>query len=100
MTTSQIAAAVPVAEICLYGAQSCGSGYLARTQAGGRFGTGDLVSGRSMTEAVWLAVDDIRQSGVTRGVVQIFAAGGERVARVDLGSHVPTVGELPWRAVA
>src|SRR5262245_34869716 len=69
-----------VAEICLYGTSAAGSGWIAciadGTMSGKLMGNGELKHGRSMTEAVWLAADELKGAGVTRGIVRIFMAGG------------------------
>lgn len=82
-----------VGEICLYGASHCGAGWLA-AHAGGRLGSGEPVSGRSFTEAVWMAAGALEAAGV-RGVVVIHDAGGERHAVADV-ARIPTYGSLVW----
>lgn len=90
----------PKAEICLYGASSCGFGYLASMKGRpGFFGNGEPDANRSATDALWLGLIDLRDAGV-RGVVVVHAPGGERSARVELRSRrpgsLPTFGELEW----
>lgn len=84
-----------VAEICLYGTHAIGVGYL--TKIAGRpglLGTGEPVAGVGYTTAVWNAADEIRRLGVS-GTVRIFAAGGQRMADVDLG-RIGYFGDLPF----
>ncbi len=99
--TAKSSPAVPVAEICLYGTMDVGAGWLANiangTKCGLYLGNGEPVRGRSMTEAVWLAVEAIREAGVSKGAVRVFMSGGQRCADVDLGGYVPCFGDLPWQ---
>lgn len=83
------------AEIALYGTTRTGSGYIARAADGRMFGDGETRPGRSFTEAVWIAVERLRQAGVV-GTVAIFAPGGEHVAHADIGRPVPAFGKLTW----
>lgn len=89
---------VVVADICLYGngPSGCGSGYIAATPDGRTFGDGEPRPGRSMTEAVWLAWEELKGAGLPAGVVRIFAAGGGRMATVPTGSQPPYFGALTW----
>ena len=82
-------------EICLYGTNQTGAGYLARAANGRRFGTGRPSNFLTFTVAIWTAVDELRGAGVT-GPVHIYAPGGARMAIADLGRHVPTFGSLTW----
>jgi hypothetical protein len=114
-----------VAEICLYGNHETGAGYLATIEGQkGLLGTGEPVKGRSMTEAVWLAVREIMAEAeamiltpgplfldangrpahegpgpafrsFTKGTVRIFASGDQMFADAPL-THVPAVGDLEW----
>lgn len=90
-----------VAEICLYGTSQHGAGWIAciadGTPAGKMLGNGELKPGRSMTAAVWLAADELRSVGVTRGIIRIFEPSGLRCAAVDIGKMIPTFGELKWQ---
>ena len=64
-------------------------------------GTGDkLVPGRSATETLFLAVDELRQRGVTKGTVEIHVDYdfGPRVARIKLEDRIPYFGELKFEA--
>lgn len=83
-------------EICFYGTAATGAGYLANTEADpGRFyGTGDPVPGRSFTEALFVALDQLRGAGVT-GAVRVFAAGGQRMAEIP-ATFAGYYGDLKW----
>jgi hypothetical protein len=90
-----------VADICLYGNPTCGVGYIA-SHAGGMIGKGDTVAGRSLTEAIWLAVDALKSAGVSaaRGAcVVVYMPGGERYAVVPL-ARVPAFGDMQWSYAA
>lgn len=102
MTTSSPAlSSLPVvAEICLYGTSAIGAGYLHVHRGSVRpEGSHEPKQGRSFTEAVWLACDELRAAGVTSGAVRVFAPGGEHVAVIDIGSHVPTYGDMKFETV-
>ena len=83
------------ADICLYGTAQIGAGYLVATSDGAVFGDHAPCATRSMTEAVWQAVDALRARGILVGTARIFHPGGARVSVVDLACHVPTFGSLP-----
>lgn len=86
-----------VAEICLYGTQQAGAGWLAQLPGGKLLGDGTLRQGRSFTAALWLACEAVRESiGHTSGLVRVFAAGGERMADADL-SRPGYYGDLKWQ---
>jgi hypothetical protein len=86
-----------VAEICLYGTSAVGSGYIARAASGEMIGNGVLVPGRSFTEAVWIAVDELEAAGLRKpGTIAIFAPGGEQMAVTD-AMRVPAFGDLKWQ---
>lgn len=82
-----------VGEICLYGASHCGAGWLA-AHKGGRLGSGEPVSGRTFTEAVWMAAGALEAAGVT-GLVVIHDAGGERHAVANV-ARIPMYGQMVW----
>jgi hypothetical protein len=91
-----------IAIVWLYGTSSTGSGWLAQEAKGGRtIGTGTPQPGRSFTEAVFTAVQDLTEAhpevmGRKGGLVRVFAPGGEFCA--DVPAHaVPTYGEMPWK---
>lgn len=94
------AAVTVVADICLYGNRETGAGFIAQAVDGRMFGNGEPLASRSFTEAVWLAVDELRRAGVERGQLRIFAPGGERMATVEIGGlkdrRLPYFGELSW----
>lgn len=83
-----------VAEICLYGTQQTGAGWLAQTADGLMFGNGRPVAGRPFTEAVWMAMGALESDGIRSGLVRIFLPGGEYMAVVDAALPVPTFGSL------
>ena len=91
--------AVPViADICLYGNDETGAGYLGQVNGGDRFGDGEPRPYWSKTEAVWLALGEMRlQTENKRGAVRIFAPGGKFMAVVD-ANKVGYYGDLPWEA--
>ena len=87
------------ATICLYGNRDTGAGYLSnhRTPCGITVPHGaEVAKHRSFTDAVLLAMDDLRKEGAF-GKVMVHDAGGERFAVVDLGS-IPYYGNLCWKA--
>ena len=90
-----------VADICLYGAGAVGAGWLARTQDGQMFGTGEPHAGRTMTSATWLACDALCSAGVS-GLVRIFEPNGAMMATVSLAGlkhrALPYFGDLKWTA--
>jgi hypothetical protein len=98
-TPSNSNAAKHVAEICLYGTSSIGAGWLALVRGEKKpFGEHTPSADRSFTEAVWAAVEQLKDRGVA-GTVRVFAPGGERVAEVDTRAHVPAFGDLPFRSI-
>lgn len=85
-----------VADICLYGNSNTGAGFIVcRLDHGQTSGSGEPVVGRAFTEAVWMGVEQLRKLGLERGLVRIFAPGGERMAVADL-ANVPAFGDLTW----
>lgn len=81
------------ATICLYGNWDIGFGYIA-VLGDKTFGDGEPVKFRSCTDCVWLACEELIAAGFD-GLVEIYAAGGERRAV----SHVRKVGyfgNLKW----
>lgn len=86
-----------VAEICLYGNREVGSGWLASVPGGHLLGDGEPRSYWSLTDALWMAVGELRVMGVASGAVRIFAPGGRFAADVKL-SEVGYYGNLPWKA--
>lgn len=83
-----------VADLCLYGTIWTGAGWLARTTDGRMFGDGELRDGRTFTEACWMAAGAMESAGV-RGMIRVFAPGGERMAVVPLHA-VPCFGDMVW----
>src|SRR4051812_13804456 len=86
-----------VAEICLYGTNAVGAGWLARTAGGRMFGDGSPKMGRAFTEAVWQACDAVRADGIESGSVKVYSPDGQRVATADLG-RPGYYGDLKWQA--
>lgn len=85
-----------VADVCLYGTSQIGAGWIAQGEGQAMIGTGEPISARGFTEAVWLACDALRESGIKAGMVRVFAAGGERMAFCDI-NHPPYYGNLKWQ---
>jgi hypothetical protein len=100
-----------VASISLYGTQAAGHDIIiafydkdGELQHGsnGRpdlAGRGDkLCPGRSATETIFLAVYEIRQRNILRGIVEVHYDFdfGSRVASFKLEERVPYFGELKW----
>ena len=88
------------AEVCLYGNREIGFSYLAMGRDDDRpFGPYNPVSGvmnfHSVTEAVWMAAQEIRDRGID-GTVRIFAPGGQRYSDAPITS-VPAFGDLTWK---
>jgi hypothetical protein len=91
-------AAEHVADICLYGTHETGAGYIAATRDGSHFGNGEPRTGRTFTEAVWIAVGALEAAGgLEAGRVRVFAPGGERMAWMELTSPL-TFSDLAWEA--
>jgi hypothetical protein len=93
--TNKDAAKTIVGEICLYGNRQTGAGWLASTLHSERMGTGEPVAERSFTEAVWMAADEIRKFYM-RGLIRIYAPGGEKMATINVCGHPPCYGDLKW----
>jgi hypothetical protein len=86
-----------VGEVCLYGSQRCGHGWIARTAAGQLFGDGEPISGASMTQAAWAGLEALRANGAI-GVCQVFAPGGKLAAKVNNRGAFPYAGSMDWQA--
>jgi hypothetical protein len=86
-----------VAEICLYGGNMHGFGYLARTADGRMFGDGEPAPWRSKTDALGLAILDIREkAGIRSGQALVFDPSGEHMAECPIDS-IPYYGDLEWK---
>lgn len=86
-----------VIEVCLYGNREVGAGYIWENVHGQKGGSREPKVGRTMTEAVWLAVAEARASvAIPRGKVRVFAPGGEFVAEVPI-NRVGYYGNMEWR---
>jgi len=86
--------------ICLYGTREHGAGWLARLADGTRLGTGDLAKYRTFTEAIWLALDEMKMAGMAAGrgtIVEVFEPHGQFVAHYDT-ARTATFGDLKWEA--
>ncbi len=83
-----------VAEIALYGSHE-NAGWLAQTANGDMMGDGELLQGRTLTEAIWLACREITAAGYTTGKVRVFAPSGYWQATTDL-NLAAYYGNLVW----
>ena len=89
-------AGIVVAEIYLYGIQTCGQGWIARTIEGNhQFGDGIPVLGRNMTSALWLALEAVE--AVTKGKVLVFEPMGRFMAEIQTSTR-PYFGDIQWVA--
>jgi|ERR1043166_705593 hypothetical protein len=87
-----------VAEISLYGTPGHGYGYIVRFADGTMVGDGELRAWRSCTDAVWLALKEIRAITPKATVlVHHDFPHGPMVAEIAAGSW-PYFGELKWTA--
>ena len=84
-----------VAEVCLYGARSCGFGWLGQMFDGQKFGDGELRF-ESASLAIANACQSIPTSLARTDVVLIFDMGGQRVARTNAWGP-QTYGDLDWK---
>lgn len=95
-----------VAAIHLYGSRDAGHGYIIDAENGFKADSQTdkdrpetlLRKGRSATDAIFLAVQDLKEHGVTRGIVVVHYdfPHGPRVAKIDIGWRIPYFGELKW----
>lgn len=87
------------ASVAIYGTARTGSGWIAETADGRLLGTGEVLEGRSATDALWLACDALRAAGVALGTVDVTidSAAGPLVARTDVRSPC-SFGSLRWEA--
>ena len=90
-----------VAEICLYGNQETGAGWLALVldgpNRGHLLGDGEPRQGMSNTMAVWIVCREIEALGAGSGRVRIYSADGLRQADTSL-LHPAYYGSLEWQA--
>lgn len=86
----------PAAEIALYGTQRTGAGSIVLLPSGHMIGDGTPKAGLSMTQAVWAGIEVLKIAGMEKGIVRIFAPGGELCADVEISEHVPNFGALTW----
>jgi hypothetical protein len=85
----------PIAEICLFGNQQTGAGWLARTHDDRLLGDGEPVRERSFTSALWLACQALEHRGYV-GQVDVFQPSGRLVAETRT-DRPGWYGELVWR---
>lgn len=84
-----------IADVCLYGTQKIGAGWIAQTNDGRLIGDGEPQTDLSFTEAIFLAADALQEDGHQRGLLRVFAPGGERMAVTNL--EMPGYyGSLRW----
>lgn len=92
-----------VADICLYGTNRTGAGWILAVNpvavaipawSNGQIGTGEPHAGLTFTEAIHQAVENLTGEGVTMGLVRVFHPGGETMSTFDLGQPVPSYGKL------
>lgn len=97
---SQVQVHQPVAEICLYGTSRIGAGFIVSIPTAFkrpvRIGSGEPVSGRSFTEAVWIASDYIRLAGHDTGFVHVYEPTGHKFAEFRLEDGPAYFGSLKW----
>lgn len=96
----------PVAEVCFYGTPTTGAGWLVKVldREGGNvpawskgiIGTGDPVEGRTFTEALYTALDQVRAAGLSRGLVTVYESSGAMMASLELAATWPVYGDLNW----
>lgn len=89
-----------VADISLYGNREIGFGWLAGTDGGQLYGTGEPVAGQSCTDCVFQAAarlaGDRRFARNHKAIVRIFEPRGQMMAEMKL--HSPTYfGNLKWQ---
>jgi hypothetical protein len=93
-----------VAEISLYGTGRYGAGFIVRMADGRMIGDGEPLNGRSMTEALWLAMDEVMLAGGAqagrsgRVYVHIDVDGAPLRATISLRGPRPYFGALSWEA--
>lgn len=88
-----------VAEVSIYGTSRVGHGYIVRLADGRMFGTGEVREGRSATEALWLAMDEVTKAGTGRTgtvLVHIDTVDGRPLQAALRASDRPYFGELTW----
>lgn len=83
-----------VADVCLYGNHETGGGYLVSTRNNGILGDGEPRKRRSMTEAVWLALDELRLVE-PKGRVRVFCPSGRMMAWLGV-NETTYYGNLSW----
>lgn len=85
------------AEICLYGTHVVGAGYLVRLADGRMLGDGEPKPGRTFTDALWLACDEVLKAGLPLlSRVRVFEPTGTFMA--DTGLLSPGYfGDLKWQ---
>lgn len=91
-----------VGSIHIYGTSRHGHGFIAckrngKDQKDTMFGDGSLRESRSATDALFLAGEELRKAGLTKGQVEVHidVAGMPKVAMADL-ANLPYFGQLKW----
>lgn len=88
----------PSAEICLYGNHELGAGYIAAIDRKivTVSETADPKRDRTFTDAVFLGVGALRDTGYTTGTVRVYDVGGLRMADIQV-SNPPYYGSMDWK---
>lgn len=91
------------ADICLYGTSNTGAGFIvARTGAnhdGAILKSEEVRPGRTLTEALWLAVDALRAADPTITIANVYEPAGHFTTRIEVQKVVPSFGMLTWSPV-
>ena len=61
------------------------------------FGDGEPRAHWSATDAAWMGLIALREGGVAKGTVLVFAPGGERMAGFPMERAWPTFGAMKWQ---
>ena len=89
-----------VASIALYGSQKFGYGYLAHVEPyvpdTKMIGDGEPHPAWNATMCVWIALESLKNAGVAKGLVRVFASGGKMMADVEIGQSWPWFGSMTW----
>lgn len=83
-------------DLCFYGNRDVGFGFLLAEGSTIIAGNGEPKAERTLTDCLFLADEYLRSVGVRRGIVRVFAPGGERMSVVDLRNGMPYFGSLKW----
>ncbi len=86
-----------VADVCMYGTRRIGLGWGAQGKDGRRFGDCTISPGLTgETIALWMALDALENNGY-RGMVRVFAPGGEVMAITNICGARQYWGDLKWQ---